>query len=520
MLYRAIFTFLAASLVAGTAFAQAATESSSPSASIRPSVQATAASTTASPTQSPTAADYRDIKTSFVTKAKAPLAWLRFRRFVSLNPVKDSELTLAISNRLVAQIAAAEPAKAASLLEAYSREATTLQELVDTVLSSNNDPKVSTFLSTLMSDKTAQIAALEQANVNSGSELARKIVNTRAKALKEVVKILEHPNLSPAEQQERLDAVMEKYGEAAAKIDRKIDRKLALKREIDEQTEDEELEDALAEKEDEALKEASEKLNKDELADFADELRRKEGGKSLVVLQKLLGTVPEAARGGIETAIDAVLAKQIETFRQKPAAIEELLREHSGSTKVRTLLLERIKERAGDENLKQQVELIKAKPEERSKKLEERRKESEKKAKESRGEKSSEPKKSPEAKVSEEPKETKSPAAAQSTKPVIDQSTPSPKPSPSTELKSETSTVELKINADAKPEKTSYTVKKNSTLTVKVVSAAATPVTVNFSNGLGSITLNKEESKNLSPFVITSTTSFTVNSTTGYIYIE
>lgn len=458
--------------------------------------------------QAPTPVE-TNFQPDFATNSTAPLGWLRFRRFLSFDPVKDSELTLAIANRLLTEAQAqqnSQPAKATTTLESYARESATLQSLTTSVLDkSQQDPKISAFLDTFLTDKTAQLSLLESLKPSAASELSQNLVNTRTKALRDIVEILEKPNLSATERQLKLDRVMQKYTEKETKFDRKITKKLTFKDRLDEETENPELEDELAEEEDETLKEASSKLDKDELADFADELRRKEGDQSLVVLQKLLATVPESAKVGIETAIDAVIARQIETFRQDPTAIEQLLNEHSGSGKVRNLLLERIKEQASDENLKQQIELIKAKPEERAKKTRELKKETEKKAKESQ--------EGDVNKQLENQRETQSPEAKPSEKSET-------KNSPSPETKNEATTVKIKIKEDGKFEKTSYTVKKNSSVAVRVESASTNPVTVSLSSGLGSMTISKGEEKSISPFIITGTVSFTAEGATGYIYTE
>lgn len=472
--------------------------SSSSQASSSPSVTLSTA-TTPSPKSSPTQTLGANL--DFTATTTAPLGWLRFRRLLSFDEVKDSQLTLAITNRLLAQAQnqqTTQPSRATATLDSFTKETAALQTHTAGILTQKQNPQVAAFLDQFFADKTAQLARLENLKPAAATALSQKITTSRAKTLEQIVEILEKPGLTPAEQKQKLDQIMQKYTEKESQLDQKIAKKLALKDDLDNETDDEELEDGLAEAEDEALTEASEKLDKDELADFADELSRKEGGQSLVVLQKLLTTVPESAKSGIETAIDAVIASTIETFRQDPAAIDLLLNQHSGSSKIRALLLERIKENAGDENLKQQIELLKAKPAERVKKTKELQAETEKKAKE---------------KQAEQQKETKSPEVKTSEKSEV-------KTSPSPETKSESTSIELKIKDDGKLEKTSFTVKKGSKLTVKVESEFDSPVTVSLGNSLGSVTVNKAEKKDMTAFTISGTVSFTANGTAGNIYVE
>lgn len=505
MLYQMIAVLSGIVLFAGTALAQVPTPANFPESTGQPSAQATPQEQDSELSASTAEAN---LQPGFTASSRAPLVWLRFRRFLSFNPVKDSELTLAITNRLLVEAQAqhsSQPARAAMTLESFARETTILQGLTATILEKTQNPQVSIFLDTLLTDKTLHLSLLESIKPASASELSRKIVTTRAKTLRDIVEVLEEPNISSAERQHKLDRIMQKYTEKETKIDRKIAKKLAFKDDLDVETDDPELEDELANEEDETLEEAVNELDKDELADFANELSRKEGNQGLVVLQKLLMAVPESAKSGIETAIDAVIVGRIESFRQNPATIEELLNEHSGSSKIRTLLLERIKEQANDENLKQQVELIKAKPEERAKKTKELQKETEKKA--------SEKEKEDTKKQIENQEETSSPEAKPSEQSEV-------KSSSSPEIKSESTTVEIKIKEDGTLDKTSYTVKKNSLVTAKVESAFTSSITVSFGDGLGSVTVSKEDKKTLNPFVITNTVSFTANGTTGYIYTE
>lgn len=504
MFYRLIIFMVAVGSCAVTAYAQ------SPAASAGIVGQTPASSI------SPTAKDNAvlesnesELRVSFIADTRAPIGWLRFRRFLSLDPVKDSELTLAIANRLLTDALKQhedQPEQAVRKFDSFTRETELLQSAVKSIPVSSQNISSANFLNTYFTDKTAQITLLESISPSAAAHLSQKILEARAKTYHDLTEILEKPDLSEAERSRKIDRIMQRYTANEAKIDRKIAKKLAIKNSLDEETEDEGLEDELAAKEDDVLEEASRSLDeKDELSDFIDELKRKEGDRSLVILQKLLATAPESSKSGIETAIDAVIASKSDSFRRDPAAVEQMINEHSGSDKIRTLLLERIKEQSKDEDFKQQIELIKAKPSERAKKTKELQRETEKKAAEKLKEDAK--------KKVESSEESRSTDATSSEAPEI-------KASPSPEIKNESVTVEIKIKENGTLEKTSYKVKKGSSVTVKAESAYLEPITIQFDDGLGSLSVKKEEKKSLSPFVISGSVSFTVNGVAGTIVPE
>lgn len=397
-----------------------------------------------SPSTTKESSEITSSEPEFLVKSKAPIGWLKFRRFISLNQESDARLTLAIANRKLQEAIVIEDkdlVKAEKLLDEFNQEKSTLQTLTNSL---TGDPNSSAqqFLANYLTDSTEQLVALEAIKPAASNNITKKIAHLKSAATKDISKILANPELSDSERQEKVTKVIEHYAKKGRKLNNKLTRKLALKQRLDDETQDDHLEQELENAEDSIIDEANKKLKTDELADFADELQRIEGQQSLVVLQKLLAAVPDQAKSGVETTISAIVAKNIEAFRQNPNKINELLDRHSGSEKVRTLILDRIKEGAIDENLKQEIEILKAKPAERVQKAKERKEEQAKKQLEKQKEnKAGSEVKKEEKTESPEPKETKSPEIKPSTSKSPELKSPelrSPevKSSPSPEVKS------------------------------------------------------------------------------------
>lgn len=453
--------------------------------------------------------------TEFQIQSRAPLWWLRFRRFVTRDTLTDAKLSLALTNRL-STLAVDRPQKSDELLEEYVDEQDRLEEQTGEVLASLNSTGNAEFVDDLLGDQTRQVTLLDDLATTRADD--ESLVTTRTGTLQDITAVLADTRIEQEEQQQKIDDIVDVYSEDAPTLPEKYTEQLGYKDDLDDVTDDLLLEDALADEEDEIVDAAATELSTDELADFVAELRRQEGEESLVVLEKLLSLAPDAARSGIETAIDAIVATQIASFQQDPTLIDQFLLDHSGSDTVRNLLLERIKEVAGDEALKQRIEELK----EEGDRLEEARKQELEQAAEA----------AKQAAESSDDQDEDSTDGSDDTDTSDDETSPSATPSstttspsatPSASATSSTNgeavTVELKINEQGQFEKTSFTVKNNSRVTIQVESEYSSSVTIVVA-GVGEKTVLKDQKQSFSAFTITGSVSFSANGQSGLISVQ
>lgn len=421
----------------------------------------------------------------------------KFRRFFTRNPIKRGELTTQIANALFLkaqeQEAAGQTAQAAVTLSKFEIEADRLQTIADTISANTTNPEVQAFLSTLATDKAVQLAELQltpSGTSASSQALASKMVSLQSKTLRDIVRILEK-DMPEDERQAKLEKIMAKYTEKEAKIDARVERKLALTKELKDTTSDDELEQEIEDQEDETLDEAKE-LETDELNTLAAKLGSDPHAHSLAVLEKLLLRVPEAAKAGIENAIQAILNVQIKDLEQNPDGIDNFLDKASVNSEIRAKVLERIKGKAS-ESLKQEIES--------EKKKEETRLETQKKTLDKAKAKA---KKESERKL-ERGNNTQAPEPRT-------QSTSTPK-SVESGASQEQTEIEVKVK-DGKFDKTSYAVKNGASVTVRFKNEDSTARVLTLSNGKASSSISAGETKLLA-FTISGTVTFIATGVSG-----
>lgn len=446
----------------------------------------------------------------FEQESRAPLTWLRFRRWLSGSEATDARLTLSLTNRLAEQMDE-KTTRRDELSEEYASERDRLAELVDSLLAGDGDDQINQLIETVLSDETVQAIYLADLTAEESGELAGKILEVRQETLRDIAEVLADPGLSQTDRQAKIGKLTDKYAEREQDIANKVVEKLTYKDDLDDATEDVELEDALGLEEDDILDDAAAELSDDELADFIDEISREEGDQAIVVLQKLLARVPESARSGIETAIDAVIQEQMAVFRADPSQMQNFLADYSGSDTVREILLERMKEQAGSEELKQAIEQLK----EETDRAEEARKQELERAREDQDDTEGDESEADEdGEDGEDEEDDATPSSSPSNTPTSSSTSASPS---STEQREET--VEIKIGEDGTLEKSSFTVINGTSVTIRVDSEYETAVSMVVS-GVGTKTITKDQRQTFGPFTITSTVSFTVNNQTGSISVQ
>ncbi len=458
------------------------------------------AATSSEPSASPSAeAVASQLQASFTTSSRSPLVWLRFRRFFTLNKLKRSELTLAIANTLLTQAqeqqAAGNVTQSSATLDKFTREMDILQAVVTTIQASSTNQTVNTFLDKVLADKTEQLTLLEAAKPQNTSELATKLINLRAKTVRDIIRILEKPDLTDAERAKKLAHIMDKYTAHETRIDAKITKKLDLASDLDASTTKTEVETEIENEEDEAVADAA-KLEDDALESVTAHLDDDNDNHSLVVLQKLLLKVPDAAKSGIETALNAKLRRHLNKFEDNSQQLETFIQQLGEDNEAEKKILDRLKEKGNSE--------VKLRLEENKKRLEKTKKEVEAKR---------EQKQETEKKVVS----TATPKSATATPRAESSGTSAATSTPQVEKTA------IDVEIEGGQFKTiTYKVKKGSLLTVRFRYRDSDNVNLRLSNGAQSPYIGRDEETTVTPFVITGPTTFTSPGATnlGTINVE
>lgn len=503
-----VFLLLMGLLTPGVVGAQTASPSlevvpeatTSPDVTPSLNVSATPISSVSSPNELP-----------FHFTSKAPITWLRFRRFLTRNQLKRSELTLSIGQALLAKAQEEEDAgrnaEARSVLDSYNREMIYLQTIIDVLQTSSNDPQMKTFLGQLTEDKTSQLLALEALQPVRANEITRKIIEVRAQTVRDIVKLLEHPNLTDSERQARLDRIMDKYTRKETRIEGKIEKRLSLSAELASETEDKDVEQELEES-DEASLTTVENLQTNSAEELIDKISHLDPDKRLALLIRMKDRVPEAALPKVIEALNNVFESEAKALDQSPQTAKTLLSDIKGSDAIRDEIIAALKARVGEE--------AKTKITEFEGTLQQKRKKQEiEQLKKSGGKKLATPKPSSTPKSGTRLSSPKPSTDVESEDATGTTSSPSPEP-----LKSE---ITIKIREN-KFDQSSFTVAKDSNLVIRLENGDTGARSISVSNISSPVSLGAGQRISLDPFLITGTITFsaTLNGTTytGHIYVK
>ncbi len=464
-----ILSFLLISVLVGQAAAQTPEVTTTPSplaATASPSPEATVAtSPTIAPSVSPAVTASPVVSPSLIPGRFAIFRLRVSRIFAKKDSARRGELTRQIAEALYARVladaAAGETGLVAQGLDRYNREANLIETIVDVLKANTTDPTIIAFLDQVALDKSAQLAALDALQTSSGTgnatSIANKIIATRAKAIRSLVKVLDNSTLTEEQRQEKIAKIMNKYSEKETKIEEKISKRLAFKTELATASEDETILTSLDTAEDTVVAEAEE-LTDDQRASLLTSLNALDSDHSLAVLLKLRDRVPEAAQAGIDTALNAHLDQKIKTLEANPQALKALAALKSLSPELREKILERLREKSS-EKLKKEIETHLEKVKDDGKKRELKKKET-----------TSGTSKIQQRTVS--PKPTSSSPLASSPKTSEQTATPTV----------QATTVEIKVK-DGALDKASYLVDRNSKLTIKLKNEDSKPYTFALASG-------------------------------------
>lgn len=297
------------------------------------------------------------LEQSDVTFYTRSVVLTRFMRVFRWSKRTRSESTAAIANALfqkaTEQAEAGEFESAAATLAKYEKELDYLHTVMAAINLNADDVKLVTFLEGLAADQAAQLAILEATPVATGSSYSDRVVGLQGKVLRDITKILEKD--WPADkQQEKVSKVAAKYAKHRDSLATKdsdaaedVSESLAFTAKLDDDTQDDTLELALDVAEDVLVASAA-KLDAANLGLVLQQLSGSTRTRSLIVLEKLLITVPEAARTGIETAIEAKVTQKAREIEADPTVLKELVENTGASANVKDKVLQRLMSKVGE----------------------------------------------------------------------------------------------------------------------------------------------------------------------------
>ncbi len=440
----------------------------------------------------------------------------KLQRFFTIDKVKRSQLTLELGAALLSQVQAEEAtgqtSKALSTLDKYNREMGYLSVASAVLAKNTDDPRITTFLDTLLVEKTQQLTTLDTIVPESADSVARKLIRIRSQAIREITKIVSNPELSTVERERKLAKVMAKYSEKETRLEAKIAKKLALTSAMSENNEEQVFEVELQEQEDKTLEDVDE-LDHDSINKLGKSISGLSIEQRLPLLARLrLKVETNDIDDDIDEAIDELehnaSAKRhvigrlsddddfediISVIEERDEKLSELLKQNKELEKKDSETKREEQKKANEQKLEQLKEAS-SKKQEKSKKTKEDK--IDKKGRSAELPSNSTEKTEPTARPSATTGATEASTSASSS--------PSSTKEPSEQEKT---TVEIKIK-EGRFDKTSYSVKKGSLLTVKVKNEDDDSRTITLSNGQSSGVLAEDQTKSLSAFTINGTVTF------------
>jgi hypothetical protein len=310
----------------------------------------------------PTASTLNTFSESDFNQTSSSIIWTKLRRFFTRNPQKDAELTQAIRNTLLVQVneqlQAGEINNATDILTKVLRETVFLEKLVTTLQTQTDNTEVQSFFNSFVTDRALELALLEDSLVRGegSSQLAEKLLSEQAKVIRDIVAVLERET-DPARQSEKLNQIFNRYTQKLAQIEQKVAKKLTLTADLDAASDDAGLERELDKQEDSIL-ESTTAFDESQIRELSRLLGELEPTERLIVLTKLLETVPAASQVELETALNSLTEQILSENGGDANRLRSTLETSRRSSAVQERIIERLKEHA-DEATKQRLEDIK-----------------------------------------------------------------------------------------------------------------------------------------------------------------
>lgn len=420
---------------------------------------------------------------------------LRFQKVFTRNEIKKQELDFKLAKLSLLDamkaVKAGNQEKATKSLDRYNQLMDNVANFIDQksqeLTTQENLKKLADELTATGLMQAELTEKMKELKLNT--EFNEKLVKTKLDILKKMANILEKQNLSEEELGTKIDKMSEKLTGKIDKLEDKFVKKMAMLNEIDEATENDEIEKTLEGKENQNLEEAGKKLDGEKLGEMARKIPGDEF-KHLVILQELLGRVPDEAKDAIQEAIEASEIEIKKKIEENPEMAKEFLQEAASEERLQKHeeAIEKMKEKIKDKKVKEKVqEKVKEVREER--KTEKKKEETE--LPEDKGTSSPMPMTSPTK--TETPETTKSP-----------KTTSTPETSPTTTMPSPTETMQESMSTQelsgtiSNFNFPSFSIKKNSKTKLKITNKDSVPHTYTVENlGLNTGTINGGEAKTI-----------------------
>lgn len=342
-MYRVIVIFISLFFSFSVAFAQTTSTT-------------TQSTTTLATTQEITAADLSVPDPSFWEISKR-----KFARFFTLSQIKKSRLSLELANLTLLQAKKAsqsgDQTKAATLIDSYNQQIGSASDSLNQITNQYkdiDDPDLQAILSKIENTRLLEVSLLDSLNLKATGELNKKITEVRSEALKDLTEILTKKNLSQDELTKKINEISKKLESKELKAEEKYAKKMDILDDLDEESSDKRLDDAIVEVEKDELDEIS-KESSDVLAKVTDKISKR---KDIIVLQELLTRVPDSAKPAIQAKIDRELSKITSELKNDPKALEQIIKEDEKNIEAKKKVMEGIKKsnEKASESVKKEIE--------------------------------------------------------------------------------------------------------------------------------------------------------------------
>lgn len=289
----------------------------------------------------------------------------KFLRLFSFSPIRrlrfDNELAklTLLKARQASNLGNTD--RALKLLADYE---TQVQETADQIGSLVQDFRgtnlqANELLAQIEQDLVLEASLLDQLGEVKTAQLQKKPFLIKLNTLKHLVDFLAKENLPPEKLAQKITRLSQKLANRETKIEKKIGKRLSLLDNLEEADEKSLLGEGLEGAEDQVVKEVTQAQNQTSLGQIVREI---EGStrKHIIVLQKVLEQVPEAARPAIQAVIDKELEKIAERLKTDPNFLNKVFKP-TRFWDTRLKLLERLRTRFGEKLGEQTLEAIEKK---------------------------------------------------------------------------------------------------------------------------------------------------------------
>ncbi len=307
-------------------------------------------------TQEITASDLSIPNPSFWEISKRKLT-----RFFTFSEIKKAKLSLELANLTLLQAKEAmqtgDQEKAAALIDSYNQQIILTSDSLNQITNQFQDisnPDLQSILSKIENTRLLEVSMLDSMNLKATGELNKTITKVRSEALKDLTEILTKENLSQDELTKKINEISKKLESKELKAEEKYIKRMDILDDLDEESSDIELDDAIAEVKDDELDEIS-KESDDVITKVTDKISKR---KDLIVLQELLTRVPDSAKPAIQAKIDKEIADLTEKLKDDPKALEEVIKNDENNIEAKKNVMEEIKKdnETAAENVKKEIE--------------------------------------------------------------------------------------------------------------------------------------------------------------------